>query len=196
MENIKIWCNTIEERDAVLAKMEEEGVNHSCAIENSIKHCIIPIAIYVNNGISFYGQTRAFFEKDISKEISVKEFLGKPKCTKQIHITTDGTNTYAVLKENGKVMKRSSAKCSPEDEFSFDKGSRIALNRLLSTFVSNGYINAAVNETNSEIIVCNATENAIVNIAISLLQHTSLGDEFVEGLDKMIVSQYKAMGKG
>lgn len=49
---------------------------------------------------------------------------------KEIHITTDGKTTYAVMRENGKVIKRSEAKCSPEDEFDFEVGAKLAFDRL------------------------------------------------------------------
>ena len=47
-----------------------------------------------------------------------------------IHITTDGKTTYAVLKQNGKVLSRSEAKCHPDDKFDFETGAKIALDRL------------------------------------------------------------------
>ena len=47
-----------------------------------------------------------------------------------IHITTDGTEIYAILKENGKVVKKSVAKCSKDDEFDFETGVKFAIDRL------------------------------------------------------------------
>lgn len=52
------------------------------------------------------------------------------KNNQQIHITTDGKTTYAVLKQNGKVLSRSEAKCHPDDKFDFETGAKIALDRL------------------------------------------------------------------
>ena len=52
------------------------------------------------------------------------------KTNQQIHITTDGKTTYAVLKQNGKVLSRSEAKCHPDDKFDFKMGAKIALDRL------------------------------------------------------------------
>lgn len=46
-----------------------------------------------------------------------------------IHITTDGTEIYAILKENGKVVKKSVAKYS-KDEFDFETGVKFAIDRL------------------------------------------------------------------
>lgn len=52
------------------------------------------------------------------------------KTNQQIHITTDGKTTYAVLKQDGKVLSRSEAKCHPDDKFDFTTGAKIALDRL------------------------------------------------------------------
>ena len=49
----------------------------------------------------------------------------------EIHITTNGTATTAVLKENGKITKKVSSKCSPYDVFNFKTGAKIAMDRLL-----------------------------------------------------------------
>ena len=52
------------------------------------------------------------------------------KTNQEIHITTDGKTTYAVLKQDGKVLSRSEAKCHPDDKFDFETGAKIALDRL------------------------------------------------------------------
>lgn len=52
------------------------------------------------------------------------------KNNQEIHITTDGKTTYAVLKQNGKVLSRSEAKCHPDDKFDFETGAKIAFDRL------------------------------------------------------------------
>lgn len=52
------------------------------------------------------------------------------KTNQEIHITTDGKTTYAVLKQNGKILSRSEAKCHPDDKFDFKTGAKIALDRL------------------------------------------------------------------
>lgn len=55
--------------------------------------------------------------------------INKP-CDKKIVITTDGVETLARLYENGKVVKKATAKCSPEDEFDFNVGAKYAFERL------------------------------------------------------------------
>lgn len=49
---------------------------------------------------------------------------------RELHITTDGTTTHAVLKGGGKVVKRAKAVCSPDDEYSFETGARLAVDRV------------------------------------------------------------------
>ena len=52
--------------------------------------------------------------------------------TQEIHITTDGIkNVYGVLQENGKVVKKTMAKCHPSDTFDFEIGVATVMDRLL-----------------------------------------------------------------
>lgn len=51
--------------------------------------------------------------------------------TRKIIITTDGTTTTARLIEGKTTIKTATAKCSPEDTFDFDKGARLAFDRLV-----------------------------------------------------------------
>lgn len=48
----------------------------------------------------------------------------------EIVITSDGKTTLARLCEGKKVVKSAEANCSPDDEFDFTKGARIAFERL------------------------------------------------------------------
>lgn len=48
----------------------------------------------------------------------------------ELHVTSDGTTTHAVLKEGGKTVKRAKAVCSPDDEYSFETGARLAVDRV------------------------------------------------------------------
>ena len=60
----------------------------------------------------------------------------RPECfdlvyrKQELHVTSDGTTTHAVLKEGGKVVKRAQAVCSPDDEYSFETGARLAVDRV------------------------------------------------------------------
>jgi TATA-box binding protein (TBP) (component of TFIID and TFIIIB) len=49
----------------------------------------------------------------------------------KIVITADGAETLARLYEDGKVVKSATAKCSPEDEFDFNIGAKLAFDRLV-----------------------------------------------------------------
>lgn len=49
----------------------------------------------------------------------------------KIIITTDGIRTSARLYEGKKVIKSAQAICSPDDEFNFDYGARLAFDRLI-----------------------------------------------------------------
>lgn len=56
--------------------------------------------------------------------------LVKPCCTKEIHINVEDNIVHAVMKEGGKVIKRSKAICSKDDEFDFHTGAELAFDRL------------------------------------------------------------------
>ena len=49
---------------------------------------------------------------------------------RELHVTTDGMATHAVLKEGGKIVKRAKAVCSPDDEYRFETGARLAVDRV------------------------------------------------------------------
>lgn len=66
-------------------------------------------------------------------------------------------------------MKRTQAKCSPEDYFDFEKDSRIAFNRLFTDIFTNGYINVSANNEMSEIQAYNVQKLEILKAASSLL---------------------------
>ena len=54
-------------------------------------------------------------------------------CENKIVITTDGTETLAKLYDGKKVVKTATAKCSPDDKFSFETGAKIAFERLFDS---------------------------------------------------------------
>ena len=55
----------------------------------------------------------------------------EPVNEKKIVITLDGNKTLARFYDDNKVIKSAVAKCSPEDEFDFETGARIAFDRLV-----------------------------------------------------------------
>lgn len=54
-----------------------------------------------------------------------------PKPADKIIVTTDGKNTIARLFSGKELVKSAIAKCSPKDEFVFEIGAALALDRLL-----------------------------------------------------------------
>lgn len=54
-------------------------------------------------------------------------------CENKIVITTDGTETLARFYKGNKVIKTATAKCSPDDKFSFETGAKIAFERLFDS---------------------------------------------------------------
>lgn len=54
-------------------------------------------------------------------------------CENKIVITTNGTETLARLYDGNKVIKTATAKCSPDDKFSFETGAKIAFERLFDS---------------------------------------------------------------
>lgn len=61
---------------------------------------------------------------------NASEYLIPYKDNRKIVITTDGKTTTAKLYKNGKLEKKAKAKCSPEDEFSFKTGAKLAISRV------------------------------------------------------------------
>lgn len=58
--------------------------------------------------------------------------LIKVVCSEKIVITTDGKTTTAKMYDGKEVVKTAIAKCSPEDEFDFERGALIAFSRLVN----------------------------------------------------------------
>ena len=54
----------------------------------------------------------------------------EPTCKQKIVITTDGVETLARLYEGDKVVKKATAKCSPDDTFDFIVGAKLVFERL------------------------------------------------------------------
>ena len=58
-------------------------------------------------------------------------------CDNKIVITTDGATTTACFYDGKKVIKAAKAECSPEDEFDFKIGAKIAFDRLVDNEIKN-----------------------------------------------------------
>lgn len=62
---------------------------------------------------------------------ALNEFRMELYRSDQIHITTKGADTIAVLTDGKKEIRRSVAKCSPSDQFDFEVGAKLAFSRLM-----------------------------------------------------------------
>lgn len=62
--------------------------------------------------------------------------------SEEIHITRNGNILNAVMKADGKVVKRAEAKCHPDDEFDLKIGAQLVIDRLFDeAFVPHLYSN-------------------------------------------------------
>lgn len=91
------------------------------------KNCNYPHYIYLRDGrtIKYYWE-----RNNDAKEIKLADLFDNNNYKQEIHITRKNQEVHAILKENGKVIKRTVAKCHPEDEFDFKVGSKLAYDRL------------------------------------------------------------------
>lgn len=81
---------------------------------------------YGHNG---FGNTKWKYNKNDYYFVDEEEVLSVVN-PEEIHITRKGNEVHAVLKNGGKVIARSKAVCSPEDEFDFYTGANLAFSRL------------------------------------------------------------------
>ena len=56
----------------------------------------------------------------------------EPICTEKIVITTDGVSTTARKYDGKNLIKEAKAVCSKDDEFNFDVGAKLAMERLMA----------------------------------------------------------------
>ena len=52
-----------------------------------------------------------------------------------IHIYSDGTTTTAILKDGKETIRTAQAKCSPDDTYDFNVGTKLAFDRLMENEV-------------------------------------------------------------
>lgn len=132
MDNFKIHVENEKERNAVLKKMEKEGIKWKiCNLnmhDTDISKIELPSYLCVRNYAFTYCSEKRQFSKDYMdslKEISVSEYLkDKNEC---IVIYRDGNSVIAKDKVTG---KKAEAKCHLDDEFDFTTGAKLALERL------------------------------------------------------------------
>lgn len=129
-----VEVNNRKEAMAVLKMCEKHDVNWATGGKaTSYNPNVYPYLLHIskdwiNNTVIFYLNAK---DKDRMnpkyRNINIKEFITSKQ---EIHITRKGSETHAILKEDGKVIKHTVAKCHPEDEFDFKVGSKLAYDRL------------------------------------------------------------------
>lgn len=138
-----ILCNTKEEYDKMIELCEKKGIIWNArekpkdynAWERHAKKEIILMINFYNNGRMTYATPKEWeaFEH-VKKRYKLLNFADVSPIIRQayeLHFTSnDGITTHAVFKVNGKVVKRSVAKCSPLDRFNFFIGVQTAFDRL------------------------------------------------------------------
>lgn len=82
-------------------------------------------------GITLYRMVEDIGDNERGGWVWTENCIAGLACENKIVITTDGTETLARLYDGNKVIKTATAKCSPDDKFSFETGAKIAFERLL-----------------------------------------------------------------
>ena len=82
-------------------------------------------------GITLYRMVEDTGDNEWGGWVWTENCIAGLACENKIVITTDGTETRARLYDGKKVVKTVTAKCSPDDKFSFETGAKIAFERLI-----------------------------------------------------------------
>lgn len=127
MEPFKIWCETEEEKKAVLKKMERQGIRWVTGRKpSSVDYCA-PIALFVARDGSLWKRSSKL-DYDIYSSYqpkSVREFLNEQE---KIIIYRDDRKVIALDKRTG---EKAEARCNPSGTFDFNIGAQIAFDRLI-----------------------------------------------------------------
>ena len=84
-------------------------------------------------GIKLYRMVEDIEDNEWGGWIWTERSIEGIACENKIVITTDGAETLARLYDGKKVIKTATAKCSPDDKFSFETGAKIAFERLFDS---------------------------------------------------------------
>lgn len=79
-----------------------------------------------------YGGGTAFRIKEDSSGLYWPYYAFAPAEDHLVIIRSNGAETFAIEKKNGKEIRRAIAKCSPEDEYKWEIGRDLAFSRLIS----------------------------------------------------------------
>lgn len=129
--NFKIWCETNEQRDAVLKKLEKQGVTWASGDKPTEWHGVscAPMGIEVLGGKRMRecsSEYEYLFDRIEATEIKPEYFFKNDEC---IVIYRKNNQVIALDKRTG---TKGVAKCNPVDEFDFNIGAKLAFERLLS----------------------------------------------------------------
>ena len=82
-------------------------------------------------GITLYRMVEDIEDNESGGWAWTENCIAGIACENKIVITSDGEKTLARLYDGKKVVKTATAKCSPDDKFSFETGAKIAFERLI-----------------------------------------------------------------
>ena len=82
-------------------------------------------------GITLYRMVEDIEDNESGGWAWTENCIAGLACENKIVITSDGEKTLARLYDGKKVVKTATAKCSPDDKFSFETGAKIAFERLI-----------------------------------------------------------------
>ena len=82
-------------------------------------------------GITLYRMVEDTEDNEWGGWVWTENCIAGLACENKIVITSDGEKTLARLYDGKKVVKTATAKCSPDDKFSFETGAKIAFERLI-----------------------------------------------------------------
>ena len=82
-------------------------------------------------GITLYRMVEDIEDNESGGWAWTENCIAGLACENKIVITSDGEKTLARLYDGNKVIKTATAKCSPDDNFSFETGAKIAFERLI-----------------------------------------------------------------
>lgn len=97
-------------------------ISDVCGLVFTVTECHKIRGCYSISGLDRFGHE--------TKTVLIEELL-EPVCDVRIAITTDGKVTLARLYEDGKVVRKATARCSPDDKFDFAAGAKLAFERLI-----------------------------------------------------------------
>ena len=84
-------------------------------------------------GVSSYRMVEDIEENKCGGWYWAEHCIAGLVCENKIVITSDGIETLARLYEGNKVIKTATAKCSPDDKFSFETEAKLAFRRLFDS---------------------------------------------------------------